>query len=66
LLKESDNKTNVSKKIITIDVYNTTELNLASKYNIIDLNIPELKSKIEIKVKRRKSIKTASLLYTIS
>jgi hypothetical protein len=56
----------VLKKTITIDMYNTTELDLAFKYNIIDLNIPESKSKIRIEVKRRKSIKAASALYIIS
>jgi hypothetical protein len=66
LLKELDNKTNVPKKTITINMYNTTELDLAFKYNIINLNILRLKSKIRIKVKRRKLIKVASVLYIIS
>jgi hypothetical protein len=54
------------KKTIIINMYNTTELNLAFKYNIIDLNILALKSKVRIKVKKRKSIKAASTLYIIS
>jgi hypothetical protein len=56
----------VLKKTITINIYNTTELNLASKYNIIDLNILGLKSKVGIKVRGRKSIKVTSALYIIS
>jgi hypothetical protein len=66
LFKESDNRTNVLKKTIVINVYNTIKLDLAFKYNIIDLNILRLKNKVRIKVKGRKSIKATSALYTIS
>jgi hypothetical protein len=66
LLKELNNRTDVLRKTITINMYNTTELNLAFKYNIIDLDIPESKSKVKIKVKEYKSIKAASAFYTIS
>jgi hypothetical protein len=66
LLKESDNRTDVPRKTIAINVYNTTELDLASEYNIINLNILGLKSKVGIEVKGRKLIKAASVLYIIS
>jgi hypothetical protein len=56
----------VLKKIIIIDVYNITELDLVSEYNIIDLNILGLKSRVRIEVRERKSIKAVSTLYIIS
>jgi hypothetical protein len=56
----------VPKKTITIDMYNITELDLAFKYNIINLDILGLKSRVRIKIRERKLIKAASVLYTIS
>jgi hypothetical protein len=66
LLRESDNKTNVPRKTIAIDIYNTTELDLAFEYNIINLDILGLKSRVGMEVRGRKSIEAASVLYTIS
>jgi hypothetical protein len=66
LLRKLDNRTDVFKKTITINVYNTTELDLAFEYNIIDLDILRSKNKIRIEVRRRKLIKAASALYIIS
>jgi hypothetical protein len=51
---------------MAMDVHNTTELDPAFKYDIMDLDIPGSKSRIGIKVRGRKSIKAASALYTIS
>jgi hypothetical protein len=46
---------------------NTTEVDpTTSKYNIIDLDIPEAKSMVEIEVREGKSIKAANVLYTIN
>jgi hypothetical protein len=66
LLKESDNRTDVPRKTMAMDIHNTTELDPASEYDIIDLDIPGSKSRVGIEVRGRKSIEAASALYTMS
>jgi hypothetical protein len=46
---------------------NTTKVNLTtSEYNIINLDIPEAKSIVKIKVREGKLIKAANTLYIIN
>jgi hypothetical protein len=52
---------------MAIDVLNTIEVDrTTSKYDIIDLNILEAKSRVEIKAKQSKLIDAANALYTMS
>jgi hypothetical protein len=66
LLGESDNGTDVPGKTMAMDVHDTTELDPASEYDMMDLDIPGSKSRVGMEVRGRKSIEAASALYTMS
>ncbi len=50
---------------MTIDVY-IIEVDLASEYDMIDLDILEAKSRVRIDVRGHESIEVASAPYTMS
>jgi len=67
MLKDLNNIINMLRELITINKLNTKKVSLTtSKYNKIDLNKLEAKSKVKTKVKKGKIIKAANKLCIIS
>ena len=67
VLRDSDNAIDVLGESMAIDVLGKTEVApTTSEYDIMELDIPEAKSRVEIKAREGESIEAANALYTMS
>jgi hypothetical protein len=67
VLRDFDNAEEVLQELTVVDMLNTIRVApRTSKYNMMDLDILELRSSIETEATDGTSIKAASTLYTIS
>jgi hypothetical protein len=67
VLGDSDNAIDVLQESIAMDMLDTTEVDpTTSEYDMMDLDIPEAKSTVEMEVREGESIEAANALYTMS
>jgi hypothetical protein len=67
VIGDSDNAIDMLGESMAIDVLDKTEVGpTTSDYDIMELDIPEAKSRVEIKAREGESIEAANALYTMS
>jgi hypothetical protein len=66
VLGDSDNAIDVLQESMAMDVLDKTEVDrTTSEYDVMDLDIPEAKSRVEIEARQGESIEAANALYTM-